>query len=418
MPLGAVRPSASAETLISKKEQAMTTTRDILLAIVMLIAITVLSFRYDLALAEGPSPAGKSALVAKTEPPRSRHVDLAICLDTSNSMDGLIESAKQKLWAVVNDLSMAEPKPILRVALYQYGNDNLSSSNNGWVQQVSGLTDDLDAIYGKLVALRTNGGSEYVARVIQAAANELDWSQDVRPMRIIVVAGNEAATQDPNFKLQDVCKSAAERGITINTIFCGDEAEGANTGWADAARWADGMYAGINSDKGTIVIDTKYDKQLLELGEKLNKTYVPFGSAGSVGESSQKKQDVHAAQVSTPAAADRVATKASGLYQNSKWDLVDASKQKNFDLSKVPERDLPAEMQKLKLEERKALLEKQAKEREVLQLQINALNASRGKAIQDEKVRLGIDDGAGLDTNLNNMIRSQATKNGFEYKKN
>ena len=38
-------------------------------------------------------------------------VDLALCLDTSGSMDGLIESAKQKLWAIVNDMALAISSP-------------------------------------------------------------------------------------------------------------------------------------------------------------------------------------------------------------------------------------------------------------------------------------------------------------------
>ncbi|MCZ6812315.1 MAG: hypothetical protein O7D97_09960, partial [Planctomycetota bacterium] len=46
---------------------------------------------------------------------QKRHVDLVICLDTSGSMQGLIESAKQKLWGIVNDLALAEPTPELRV---------------------------------------------------------------------------------------------------------------------------------------------------------------------------------------------------------------------------------------------------------------------------------------------------------------
>ncbi|MHC4652135.1 MAG: hypothetical protein ACYTES_14940 [Planctomycetota bacterium] len=43
-----------------------------------------------------------------------RTVDLAICLDTSGSMSGLINAARQKLWAIVNELALAEPTPKLR----------------------------------------------------------------------------------------------------------------------------------------------------------------------------------------------------------------------------------------------------------------------------------------------------------------
>ena len=36
-------------------------------------------------------------------------------------MNGLIDSAKNKLWDIVNELAKAKPTPNLRVALYSYG---------------------------------------------------------------------------------------------------------------------------------------------------------------------------------------------------------------------------------------------------------------------------------------------------------
>ncbi len=56
------------------------------------------------------------AVSACDSPPvcvQPRTIDLAICLDTSGSMSGLIEAAKQKLWAIVNDLALVEPTPRL-----------------------------------------------------------------------------------------------------------------------------------------------------------------------------------------------------------------------------------------------------------------------------------------------------------------
>ncbi len=206
----------------------------------------------------------------KPAPRERRHVDLVICLDTSGSMTKLIEAAKQKLWSVVNELATAKPKPVLRVGLYQYGNDGLSREN-GWVERLCPLTDDLDEVYGKLFALRTNGGTEYVARVIRAATNELKWNMDKGTLRMIFVAGNEPATQDEKtYKLQDICKAAVTKGIIVNTIFCNDEATGRRTGWADAAAWADGKYAAINRRVGTVVISTPYDKKLAELLNELD----------------------------------------------------------------------------------------------------------------------------------------------------
>jgi hypothetical protein len=366
----------------------------------------------------GGSTAWAAAPDARPEgkPAGPRTIELAICLDTSNSMDGLIESAKQKLWAIVNELAAARPKPILRVALYQYGNTGLTAES-GWVQQVSDLTDDLDTIYGKLFALRTRGGTEYVARVVRAATNDLQWREENRPMRIIVVAGNEPATQDRVHKLEDICRSAANKGIVINTIFCGREAEGYRTGWADAARWADGKYAAIDADKGTVVIETPYDKKITELGVELNKTYVAYGANGHAGAMNQAAQDSNAAGTNAPAAAERAVAKASGLYRNSRWDLVDAVKEKDFDLAKIPEEDLPAEMHKMTLDERKAFVAERAKQRVDLQQQIGELNAKRDEALKQEQAKQGLSEKDAFDAALRGAVREQAEKNGFEFEK-
>ncbi len=74
-----------------------------------------------------------------------RHVDLAICLDTSGSMRGLLDSARQSIWAIVNDLALAKPAPRLRIALLTFGNDGHSKAN-GWVRVDTGFTGDLDLV--------------------------------------------------------------------------------------------------------------------------------------------------------------------------------------------------------------------------------------------------------------------------------
>ena len=38
-------------------------------------------------------------------------IDVAFCLDTTGSMSGLIEGAKQKIWTIVNTVNGAQPKP-------------------------------------------------------------------------------------------------------------------------------------------------------------------------------------------------------------------------------------------------------------------------------------------------------------------
>ena len=56
-------------------------------------------------------------------------IELAICLDTSGSMDGLINSARQTLWTIVNDHAEAERTTALRGARLSYGGDGRNAGN-------------------------------------------------------------------------------------------------------------------------------------------------------------------------------------------------------------------------------------------------------------------------------------------------
>ena len=357
---------------------------------------------------------GKPVPVRPDAPRAARCVDLAICLDTSNSMDGLIGSAKQKLWAVVNELATARPRPKLRVALYQYGNNSLNREV-GWVQKVCDLTDDLDTVYGKLFGLTTNGGTEYVARVVRAATEELTWSEGKTALRIIFVAGNEPATQDGKHPLEATCTAAASKGIIINTIFCGPTQRGAKTGWADAARWADGRYAAIDQDRGTVVVKTPYDKQLSALGAKLNATYVAYGRGGGAGLRNQTLQDSNAATLGAPAAAERAVAKSTGLYRNAGWDLVDARKDKKVDLAKLAGEALPEEMRKMTPAEREKFLAAKAAERAKLQKQIRALSVKRDAHVKTEMAKAGLSEGKSFDAALRAAVRSQAEAKDFRF---
>src|SRR5262249_18059952 len=159
-------------------------------------------------------------VAAADNAPAAKNIDVAICLDVSNSMDGLIGSAKKKLWDIVNDLAKAKPTPKLRVAVFSYGNTGYDPQA-GWVRKDLDLTDDLDMVSEKLFGLRTKGGTEYVARVCRDAIEQLKWSDDAGALKIIFVCGNEPADQDKQVPLKEVAEKAVRKGIIINTIYCG-----------------------------------------------------------------------------------------------------------------------------------------------------------------------------------------------------
>ena len=344
-------------------------------------------------------------------------IQIAILLDTSNSMDGLIEQAKGQLWKICNEFIKAKQKdvaPEVQVALYEYGKSSLSGES-GWIRRIQPLTTDLDKISEELFALKRNGGEEFCGWVIKDAVNELEWSPRSDVYKVIFIAGNEPFTQGP-VKYADACKAAINKGIIVNTIHCGTEAEGINTKWKDGATIADGKYLVIDHNRAVVTIEAPQDKEIARLGEELNKSYVAFGAKGKAGAERQKGQDANAAALAPASGAvvQRAIAKASANYQNSSWDLVDAAKDEKFAVSKLKSEELPAEMQKMNATERKAFIDKKAKERSELQAKIQKLTADR-----DQYVAQRTKEGATTDTldaAVISAVREQGAKQNLVFK--
>jgi hypothetical protein len=351
--------------------------------------------------------AARSAVAASARP-----VDLAICLDISGSMNGLLNAARQNLWAVVNELAKLQPAPTLRVALLTYG-CSAYEPEKGWVRVETAFTTDLDAVSQKLFALSTNGGEEYVARVMQAALNELSWSSDPTALKLMFVAGNEPATQDPKVDGPSQSKAAIGQGIVVNTIYCGNPANEEAAGWRAVATLADGKFAAIEQDNG-FVVSTPFDTQLAELSAAMNTTYVPYGKEAAVWVQNQGAQDRNAAGLNSAAAATRCQTKASLLYSNSHWDLVDACNEPTFKLEDIKKEELPEALRKLSIDELRVHVAAQKKKRDELKQQVEALGKQRDAHVQQELQRLGGEGKKLFEQAVLESVRQQAEARGFQ----
>ena len=89
-------------------------------------------------------------LCADEKKPASKKpkVEVVFCLDTTGSMGGLIGAAKQKIWAIANQIASGQPTPDLKVGLVAY-----RDKGDAYVTQVLDLTDDLDAVHARLKTL-------------------------------------------------------------------------------------------------------------------------------------------------------------------------------------------------------------------------------------------------------------------------
>lgn len=323
----------------------------------------------------------------ETNVKRTRKIQLAILLDTSGSMNGLIEQTKNQLWQIVNQLALAKDEdgndPEIELALYQYGNDGLNVLN-GYVQQISGFTTELDEISEQLFALHTNGGSEYCGTVIQNALENLEWSDSSDDLHMVFIAGNEEFTQGL-VDFRKACQNAVDQDVIVNTIFCGNYDTGVRTYWKDGADIALGKYMNIDHNDQIRHIASPYDDGLAQLNVELNETYIPYGTYGIIKKEKQIREDENASSLGSANAAKRYISKGGKVYKNSSWDLVDASDRKDFDIHKV--KMLPPEMRTMTDEEKLAYIQKLKTERNRIQSQINALSKKRKAYVAEEKLK-------------------------------
>ena len=341
-------------------------------------------------------------------------VQIALLLDTSNSMDGLINQAKSQLWDIVNEFSLAkcgnDARPNLQIALYQYGNDNLSA-DEGYIQQVLGFSSDLDEISEKLFSLTTNGGEEYCGKVLQTSLAQLPWNKNPDLLRMIFIAGNEPFDQG-QYNYKTALTNANEKDVVVNTIFCGNYDLGINTNWKNGATRTGGEYMAIDHNKEVVQITTPYDEIIIKLNSRLNKTYISYGSLGKSKYIAQEVQDRNALSMQEAVAVKRAVSKSSRLYNNKKWDLVDAYDDAEFEISSIKKDELPEELQSKSENEIKKFVESKKNEREEIQKEIKKYNSKRLTYIAENQKN---NNSGELENAMIQAIKKQAASKNYSW---
>lgn len=364
--------------------------------------------------ADSKLPVEKTTLIPVNSTVKDNKIQVALLLDTSNSMDGLIDQAKSRLWNIVNTLTTLKyngKAPEIEIALYEYGNDGIRDEN--YIRQVTPLTQDLDLVSEKLFALRTNGGSEYCGAVIRDAAANLNWDSNEKSMKLIYIAGNEAFDQGKiNYK--EVVSKAKGKNIYTNTIFCGSREEGIQTFWQNGASLGGGKYFNIDSDRKVMYIETPYDKRISECNARLNDTYIYYGNHGSEYRLKQITQDKNAEMQSASNLVERTVAKSKkNAYKNDHWDLVDKAEKDAGFIANVKESELPAELKGKSKEEIQKTIAAKSAARDTIQKEIEELSKKRQTYIDSEMKKRGTDDSDDLGKAIESSIVELAKKNGY-----
>ena len=337
-------------------------------------------------------------------------------LDTTGSMGGLIEGAKQKIWSIANDMIRAKPTPEIRLGLVAY-----RDRGDEYVTKTFDLTNDIDAIYGHLRSFQAAGGGdepESVNEALQDAVRKMSWSQDRQVLKIIFLVGDAPPHMDyaDGPKYPQVCQEAVKKDIIINTVQCGG-IERTTPFWKEIAQLSEGSYAAVAQSGNMVAIATPMDSELAELNRKLGKTLVAYGAEPARRAVATKQLAAEAAPASV--AADRLAFNSrAGVAVQGEGELLDGLGSGKVKLESLDQDKLPAELQKLDREELKVAIGKKQKERAELQARIQKLTQERDNYVAVERKRQA-EQGKGdtFDEKVAASIRAEAARKGIEYGK-
>jgi hypothetical protein len=324
-------------------------------------------------------------------------------------MSGLINAAKQKIWAISNQIASGKPTPFVKVGLVAY-----RDRTDAYVTKVFDLTEDLDAIHGHLMAMQAQGGGDQPESVNQAlneAVTKIGWSKDKKTLRLIFLVGDAPPHMDykDDVKYQETCKLAVTNDIIINTVQCGGHAE-TKKYWEEICRLAEGSYVQIDQSGGPVeVVSTPYDGDLAKINGELARSTLTFG-----GQAAQAKSARYAAAAeSLPAAAgaDRAAFQARNLGGGTAYDLLTNVKQGKVKLGELKREELPAELRDKTVAEQKEHLEKLDRRRTELSERAIALDRKRADFIRKKQAEDATPRARdSFDGQVLNILRRQATR--------
>ena len=345
-------------------------------------------------------------------------VEVAFVLDTTGSMGGLIQAAKEKIWSIASTMASAQPAPEIRMGLVAY-----RDRNDAYVTRVVDLSSDLDSMYATLMDFEAAGGGdgpESVNQALHDAVEKLSWSQDDQTYRVLFLVGDAPAHMDyqDDVKWPVTLQTARSRGIRVNTIQCGGNPSTTEE-WQRIAGLGAGSYFQVEQAGSAIAIATPFDERLAKLSEELDGTRLFYGDADDKEKQARKlvATDKLHSSASVTAKARRAAFNASEGGETNflgEKELVEDVTSGRVDLEAIAPEELPAPMQALPAAEQKAVIAKTAERREALKAKMKDLADQRAAYLRDRVEASGGAD-ASLDHGIYRTVREQAGEVGLTY---
>jgi uncharacterized protein YegL len=326
---------------------------------------------------------------ATSQTPHER-VEVAFVLDTTGSMGDLIDGAKRKIWSIASTIVDTNPDADIAMALVAY-----RDRGDDYIVKSTPLSEDIQAMYGKLVKLQADGGGdtpESVNEALDKTISGLHWSQGSDVKRIVFLVGDAPPHMDYLQERQypAIMKQALAQHIVVNAVQAGDMLETTEI-WKDIAQLGHGRYIAIPQDGGQVsVIITPYDDDILHLQRELDGSIVPYGDIRRQAEVHEKVRGKAAAPAATQLDNSKFYAKRTSKKEviTGGGDLLSDIANNDTTLDKVKDAELPTELQSLSEPERKTWIENKLQKRKQLEGQISALTAKRDTFILEDKKKM------------------------------
>jgi Mg-chelatase subunit ChlD len=344
-------------------------------------------------------------------------VDVVFVLDTTGSMSGLIQAAKDKIWSIASTMASAQPVPELRIGLVAY-----RDRGDAYVTHRVDLSDDLDSVYAALMDFQAGGGGdtpESVNRALYEAVHDMSWSEKEQAYQVIFLVGDAPPHMDYNeMQYPAIVAAANERGIVINTIQCGDLPTTIGP-WTAIANLGQGSFFQVEQNGNAVAFESPYDAEIAKLSAKLDATRLYYGSAEE-----REQMEVKLAATEKLAASAPVASLARrGVFNVGEGgrtnllgekELVEAVATGEVALADIDADALPEALKPMAAEEQAEFVQELAEERADLKRQIQDLARERDEFMaQKVEEAGGLEDS--LDKRLYDVVKKQAGKVGFVY---
>ena len=391
------------------------TSKLIALALFSATAATVSLFQAD-QTGGGTNPATHPPITAVAG--EQSRIEVVFVLDTTGSMGGLIQAAKEKIWSIATTMASAQSAPEIRMGLVAY-----RDRGDEYVTRVVDLSNDLDTMYARLMDLQANGGGdgpESVNQALHDAVHHISWSQDDNTYKVVFLIGDAPPHMDypDDIKYPVTLDAARERDIIVNAIQCGQHG-GTTPQWQQIAQLGNGRYFQVEQAGSAVAIHTPYDDELASISAELDETRLYYGDR-EAKEKQQRKiaatRKLHA-ESSVPSLARRATFNASASGSTNllgEGELVDDVASGRVELSGIAPDDLPEPMQAMPLEKQEALVTETAERRKELQDRIQALSVKRSEYLRKKVEETG---GArdSLDDKIYRAVREQSASVGLHY---